>query len=274
MNTASQPLVTLLVPNYKTPQITQLCLRLLRLHTDTSKIHVIAIDNGSGEDDASLAYLRTLSWIELIEREVIPGESPGASHAAALDMALARVTTPYVMSIHTDTFVLRKDWLEYLLKKIEANDNIAGVGSWKLEVKPAWKLFLKKIEFALQSVIYPLIDKELITEGKGKHFYYLRSHLALYRTELLQKYQLSFGAGEETAGKMLHKALIDKGHDMVFIPSPELIKYAVHLNHATMILNPELGSREKTVKKGAKRIHAMLNKMKADEILRRTDLDQ
>jgi len=188
-------------------------------------------------------------------------------------MALEKTTTPYVMSIHTDTFVLRDDWLDYLLDAIKQNENIAGVGSWKLEVKPAWKLMLKKLEYAIQSVIYPLIGKELITEGKGKHFHYLRSHLALYRTDLLKKYAISFGAGEETAGKVLHKTLEDNGHEMVFIPSVELIRYAVHLNHATMILNPELGSREKTVRKGAIKIRKMLDKMQADQILADESLD-
>ena len=265
--------VTILVPNYRTPIITRLCLRLLRKHTDAGLMKVIAIDNDSGDGDESLQYLRSLKWIELIERKAVAGESPGASHASALDMALQKVTTPYVMSIHTDTFVLRDDWLEFLLKEIRRDENIAGVGSWKLEVKPAWKLVLKKIEFAIQSLVYPVIGKELITEGKGKHFHYLRSHLALYRTDLLKKYGVSFGAGEETAGKVLHKILEDHGHEMVFIPSIELIRYAVHLNHATMILNPELGSREKTVKKGAIKIKAMLKKMQTDQILADGSLD-
>ena len=270
----SQPEVTILIPNYRTPKITRLCLRMLRKYTDPGRIHVIAIDNDSGEDDESLQYLRSLEWIELIERKSVPGESPGASHASALDMAFEKVTTPYVMSIHTDTFVLRSDWLDYLLEAIKKNENIAGVGSWNPEVKPAWKLALKKLEYAIQSVIYPLIGKELITEGKGKHFHYLRSHLALYRTDLLKKYAISFGAGEETAGKVLHKTLEDNGHEMVFIPSVELIRYAVHLNHATMILNPELGSRKKTTEKGEKRILAMLNKMQADDILADVSLDK
>ena len=118
------------------------------------------------------------------------------------------------------------------------------------------------------------LNKELITEGKGKHFHYLRSHLALYRTDLLKKYGVSFGAGEETAGKVLHKTLEDHGHKMIFIPSQDLIRYAVHLNHATMILNPELGSREKTVRKGRKKIEAMLRQMRADDILADASLDQ
>lgn len=268
-----EPEVTIIIPNFRTPEITRLCLRMLRKHTDTDRVHVVAVDNDSGEGDASLQYLRSLNWIELIERKAVPGESPGASHAAALDMALEKTTTPYVMSIHTDTFVLRDDWLDFLLGSIKQDEKIAGVGSWKLEVKPRYKLWLKKVEYVLQCLIYPLLGKEIIREGKGRHFHYLRSHLALYRTELLQKYQLSFGAGEETAGKMLHKALVDHGFQMKFISSETLIRYAIHLNHATMILNPELGSREKTVRKGAKRIRAMLQDMQAEEILQDDSLD-
>lgn len=265
--------VTILLPNYRTPIITRLCLRLLRKHTDVNNIHVIAIDNDSGEDDESLSYLRSLKWIELIERKSVPNESPGASHAAALDMALEKVTTPYVMSIHTDTFVLRHDWLDYLLEQIHMDDNIAGIGSWKLEVKPTWKKVLKKVEYMIQYVIYPLVGKELITDGKGRHFHYLRSHLALYRTDILRKYRVSFGAGEETAGKILHKTLVDHGHEMVFIPSEKLMRYVIHLNHATMILNPQMGSRKKTIRKGSSRIQNILKNIQAEKILADDSLD-
>ncbi|MBL8704260.1 MAG: glycosyltransferase, partial [Rhodospirillales bacterium] len=60
------PLVTVLVPNYRTPELTRLCLRLLRKHTPPGRIRVIAIDNDSR--DESLDYLRSLAWISLIER--------------------------------------------------------------------------------------------------------------------------------------------------------------------------------------------------------------
>ena len=42
--------VTVLVPNYKTLQITKLCLRLLRKHSDPENIRVIVIDNGSQDE--------------------------------------------------------------------------------------------------------------------------------------------------------------------------------------------------------------------------------
>src|SRR5580692_2878450 len=133
----SKPLVSILVPNYKTPELTKLCLRLLRKYTDPQLARIIVIDNDS--QDESLNYLRHLSWIHLIERPRIPNESPVMSHARALDLGMTQVDTPYVLSIHTDTLVKRSDWLHFLISEIEQNPSIAGVGSWKLESKPFFK---------------------------------------------------------------------------------------------------------------------------------------
>ena len=51
-------MLTVLLPNYKTPELTKLCLRSLRKYTDFNQIQIVAIDNASG--DESLAYLRSL----------------------------------------------------------------------------------------------------------------------------------------------------------------------------------------------------------------------
>ena len=48
----SEPEVTILLPNYKTPELTKLCFRLLNKFTPPGRMRVIAIDNASG--DASL----------------------------------------------------------------------------------------------------------------------------------------------------------------------------------------------------------------------------
>ncbi len=105
---------------------------------------VIVMDNDSQDD--SLDYLRTLPWIELIERKAIPGETPVQSHSRALDMALEQVDTPYVLSIHTDTLIKNPKWLEFLISQMEDDPTIAGVGSWKLESKPFWRQVLKNME--------------------------------------------------------------------------------------------------------------------------------
>jgi len=268
----NNPLVTILIPNYRTLKLTKLCLRLLKKHTDMNKIHVIVIDNDS--QDASLDYLRRLDWIELIERKAAPDDTPPLSHCRALDLGLSRVQTPYFLSIHTDTFVTDPRWLNVLLSEIEKSDNIAGVGSWKLESKPAWRRFLKQLESYWQQFYFKLIGKPHKIAGAGKNYYFLRSHCALYRKNLFDKLGLTFSEGNECAGKRVHKALVDAGYEMVFLESDYLSRYMDHLNHATLILNPELGSKKKTITKGLKRIQWKLASINAEAILADDDLDQ
>lgn len=266
------PKVTILIPNYKTPDLTKLCLRLLRKYTTPELAHIMVIDNNS--QDESIAYLRRLKWIELIERTPPAGESPSASHANALDLVLPKVTTPYVLSIHTDTLVKRNDWLPFLLSHIEHNAQMAGVGSWKLESKPWFKRIAKQCERLIQSYYYRLINKkDHLLEGQGENHYYLRSHCALYRMELLEKFNLSFSDGDQVAGKSMHKKLVDAGYQMQFLPSEILGQYIDHINHATMILNPELGARDKTIQTGKKRIEQRLHAVNATEILADETLD-
>lgn len=267
MNT---PKVTILLPNYKTLELTKLCLRLLRKHTDSSLAKIIVIDNDS--QDTSLDYLRTLNWIELIERKADPSDTPALSHSRALDLALAKVDTPYVLSLHTDTLVKNAQWLPFLLNKIETNTNIGGVGSWKLEQESVLKRYLKKIEKMWQLFYSRVTNKKHAISGSGDNFYYLRSHCALYRMDLIKKYNLSFSQGDAVAGKMMHKALVDNGYQMVFLPSEILIRYLDHINHATMVLNSGMLAPDKT-DKGIKRVRKALNEFNADQILKMEELD-
>lgn len=268
----STPEVTILIPNYKTLELTKLCLRLLRKHTDSNLAQVIVIDNDS--HDESLEYLRTLKWITLIERKHIPGETPALSHSRALDLALEKVTTPFVLSIHTDTLVRDKKWLPFLLSHIQNDSKVAGVGSWKLESKPVWKMALKSLERNMQKIYYHFTGKkDHALEGLDHNYYYLRSHCALYRTDLIRQCHTSFSDGEEVAGKVMHKKLIENQYKMLFLTSEELLKYMDHINHATTVLNPTLSRNQKSVNKGMRRIQNSLERFDATSILNDTQWD-
>lgn len=266
-----QALVTILVPHYKTLELTKLCLRLLRKYTDLKKARIIVIDNDS--QDESLAYLRNLKWITLLERKSIPNEGGVSAHSRALDLAMELVTTPYVLSIHTDTLVKRSDWLDFLLQQIQSKPNIAGVGSWKLEQKSLWRRICKRVERYTQLGFYKFTRRtQHSLEGIGKNYYYLRSHCALYDMRLLQKHQLHFSDGDKVAGKEMHRALVENGYEMIFLPSESLIKYLEHINHATTVLNPQL-SRQKSQDKGLRRIEKSLLKLNAKAIINDISLD-
>ncbi len=289
-----EPKVSILIPNYKTLTLTKLCLRLIRKYTDPEMIHVIVIDNDS--DDDSTLYLRSLKWIELIERKQVEGETPALSHSMALDLALERVKTPYVLSIHTDTFVKNSSWLNVLIAEIEKDSNIAAIGSWKLEDPPSlYKRFWKIFEFRIREAIYSVtrnakkLDHVKSQKRSGYYdlfqpnslnlndddsgHYYLRSHCALYRMDLIKKYNLCFSGEDKTAGSHMHSILVQNNHNMVFFSISFLSRYLVHLNHATMILHPEFGLKNRVVRQGLKRIEKELKMLKSDEILKEDALD-
>ncbi len=257
-------MLTVLLPNYKTPELTKLCLRSLRKNSNFSRLRILAVDNASG--DESVRYLRSLPWIELIERDPAEVEKlpPPEMHSTALDLALRQVDTEFVLSLHTDTILLNPGWLEYLMKKIGRSEKVAGVGSWKLERASPWKQAFKQAEDGLRKLF-----------GRGREeFRFLRSHCALYRTELLRKHTRGFGDGE-CAGSSIHKCLLAAGYELDFLPVGELSRYMVHLNHATLILNPEVCPARRT---GTPKAFRMLRrKMDTDlfaDILRDDSLDR
>ncbi len=218
---------TIIIPNYKTPELTKLCLRSLRKHTDLGRARVIAVDNDSA--DASLEYLRSLKWITLVERKT-GSESGPEMHSRALDEALKLVDTPFFLVMHTDTIVVSDGWLEYLLGAFDGHPKLAGVGSWKLEKCSRLKYFGQRLEDLLRRML----------RRRRRHSpeeRYLRSHCAVYRTELVRRLTRGFYDGA-TAGHSIHRMLVASGYEMRFLESFKLSAYIRHLNHATMILNP------------------------------------
>ncbi len=291
----STPEVTILIPNFRTPEMTTICFRLLRKYTPPSRAHVIAIDNDSR--DESVDYLRRLKWIELIERPREPDETPPLAHARALDLAFPRVRTPYVLILHNDTFIRSPKWLDVHLDPFARDDRVAGVGSWKLEpAPPLAKRLGKQIELRARLLRHRLSGNHAKTEAAREQLYsgyynlfgavavpradtfeghyFLRSHCALYRTDLLRRYGLTFAAIGENLGKNIHEELVSRGHRMVFMPVNLLTPHIIHVNHATLVLLPELGSSRKNISSGLRRIEKIWRMMDAEAILKDASLDR
>ena len=252
---------TIIIPNYKTPLLTRLCLRSLRKYTDPELAKVVVVDNDSA--DESLEYLKQLKWITLIERKT-DGETGPQMHARALDLALAAVDTEFFAVMHTDTIVRRADWLDFLLGHFVDAPKLAGVGSWKLERVSRAKIVGQKIEDFF---------RELFTRRRhAPEERYLRSHCAVYRTEPVKKLTRGFDDGE-TAGKSLHRMLVAAGFEMRFLESATLGKYVAHLNHATMILNPT-GSGRTSKASSRHKLDGKMSNPAFTAILRNDGLDK
>jgi glycosyltransferase involved in cell wall biosynthesis len=248
---------TICIVNYKTPDFIKLALRSIRKFTKYP-YEVVVVDNDSA--DESLDYLKSLNWIDLIERKLKDDPVGGFAHAAGL---LANCNTEFFVSMHSDCFVIKNSWLTDLIENFNNDENIACVGSGKIEMTPKWRVFLKK------ATDIRTFKRKLLREPDplSKHRYYNRTICCLYRTEILRREKLSFLTDRDkglTSGKKLYFELLDRRYKTVELPASVMGRYIVHLAHATQVVNPqEFTLRRKTVRK----CHRFVNKVFASNII-------
>jgi glycosyltransferase involved in cell wall biosynthesis len=262
---------TICIVNYKTVDFTKLCLRSIRKFTNYP-YEVIVVDNDSQDESAD--YLKSLDWIRLLQRDTDGDGGGGYSHGAALQSGLDNCNTEYFVSMHSDTFVQKNNWLTELISCFDDDEGTACVGSGKIELTAPWRQWLKA------ATDIRTFKRKLLREPDptGKYRYYNRTICCLYRTEVLIKEKLSFLPDRDkelTAGKRLYFELVDRGYKTVELPAKFLGRYIIHLAHATQAINPaEFTLRKKTVKKCSRRIKKVFSSGIMQQILNDTSLDK
>lgn len=235
--------ISISIPHWQVLPLLQPCLRSIRKNTSGKDVEVIVIDNGS--KDESLDYLRSLEWIRLIER---PEEglfnfpdNVWTSH----DIALKEATGEFLVTMHTDLFVKREDWLDEYLKAMAGNPRLGGVGTWKLELKNPVYEFQKRVFHVIRSNIkYALGLRKKRYEWKQGH--YPKDFCAMYRRQILLDEGLTFrsiegkkGFYDQSGGYSISAQLCDKGYPTRVIPVRTMIPRIVHLGHGTAAVSPE-----------------------------------
>jgi glycosyltransferase involved in cell wall biosynthesis len=260
--------VTICLVNYKTEELTRLCLRSIRKFTEYPH-EVIVIDNNS--DDSSLEYLRSLDWIKLIERPGYIGSSGSVAHGSALDMGLKATNTEYFLAMHSDTLIHRKDWLKWMIEQINIKENTACVGSGKLDLKPRWLVLFK------QMTDIKLWMKKLRAENPRKYQFYIRAICALYKTEILEKENLTFSmevGNGMTCAKQMYFEMLERGYNTNVISDFKMAEIVYHLAHATMVFNPEFQIKSRTEQKCKAKMEMIFSKPVVQEILNDSSLDK
>ena len=263
---------TVCIVNYKTLDFTRLCLRSIRKFTKYP-YEVIVVDNDSS--DESLEYLKSLEWIRLLERPHKPGDPRGSyDEGAAFDLGVENCKTEFFVVMHSDTFVQKVNWLTELIGYFDNDENVACVGSDKIELTPKWRIMLKKATDikALRRKLFPR------TDPFGRYRYHNRTICCLYRTEILRREKLSFLMDREkglTAGQKLYFELVDRGYKTVELPASIMSGYVIHLAHATQVINPqEFALQKKTMKKCARIIDKVLSLEIIKNVLEDESLDK
>ena len=272
---------TICIVNYKTLELTRLCLRSVRKFTKYP-YEVIVVDNDS--QDKSLEYLKQLNWIRLIERRKVSNlqlpinnckaKVGGYAHAMGLDIGLANCNTEFFVSLHSDTIVQKENWLTELIRYFGDGADVACVGSGKIELAPGWRILLKK------ATDIRTFKRKLLRQPDpiGKFRYYNRTICCLYRTDILRRENLSFAMGQDlglTGGKKLYFELVDRGYKTVELPGSVMGQYIIHLAHATQAVNPqEFTLRKKTIRKYNRIIDKVMSRALVQNILMDGSLDR
>lgn len=261
---------TICIPNYKTLDFTRLCLRSIRKFTKYP-YEVIVVDNDSG--DESLDYLKSLSWIRLIEQH--GGDELTGSYAegSALDIGLKNCNTEFYIVMHSDTFVNKDNWLTELIGYFGDDGSVSCVGSGKIELTPRWRVLLKK------ATDLKALQRKLLGDKQTKHRfrYHNRTICCIYRTDILRRRQLSFLMDRNqglTAGQKLYFELVDNGYKTVELPPSIMRKYVIHLAHATQVVNPqEFAIQKKAIRKCNRIVEKVLSQGIIRGILNDESLD-
>ena len=219
--------VTILIPHYQTLDAIRLCLRSIRRFTAPPFV-VRVLDNGSS--DASIAYLRSLAWVECVDTG-IANDLIGAQ-SAALNLGAATVDTPYFLVIHSDTYVHRPGWLRFLIGCAQRGGH-AAVGSRHQTIRVFDSGLLASVSAWTAGWINRFARREL-----GGGVPWLRSCLALYRTEDFRGAGCRFASdGREDATHAANLALAARGHTILSLTDSVVGYYVFHKGDTTRIAN-------------------------------------
>jgi GT2 family glycosyltransferase len=247
------PEVAILVPHYQTPILTAHCLERILELTRPHDYELTVIDNGS--KDGSGDWLRNrFRDVRVLRREIQDGETAALSHGRALDFGAGATTAPFVVSIHTDTLVLKPDWLVRLLEPMLAGGeraaNVAAVGADK-PAPPTWRRPGKWLEDNFKAAFAP--------PRRARRF--PRSHFAAFRREALAVRPAAFApAAGFSPAEELAADLRAAGRGVIVLDANFAARYVLHLNHATLALNDEIGAGDPYVARTRRRALARLQR--------------
>jgi GT2 family glycosyltransferase len=270
------PLVTIIVPHFETPELARLCLRAIRRFT-ALPVEVLVIDNGSA-DGESLAYLRQVEWIRLIERgPETAAMSAAESHVTALNIGLGEAHGEFVLAMHTDTIPRRAGWLEELLAPMRADPQLAVVGSDKTdEAGWAWSLVKKTVDRKTWRRLGWRLAGRVLPEELRQRRPHARSFCALYRRAALLKEQLDFlPRTGKTAGEEVFHTLTARGYHVRLLPATEMRQLVVHVAHATALVSERRRINRRLVRRRTQgRIERLLGEPWIQALLEDDGLDR
>ncbi|EJM37586.1 putative glycosyltransferase [Pseudomonas sp. GM33] len=239
MNSTSPPTefpnnFSIVIVNYKTPEITKICLELLHQHVGGHNVPIWVVDNYSA--DESTEYLRTLDWINLIERSVSEPEAGHIAHGKALDMVLERVDTDYLILMHTDTFVFDKNVFPMILNKCINNKKVAAVGCVEQlnrgTARTLWRFSSRLFKHHYRRIKTSMGLRS--REPKPYREVYLKSFFTLWNCKLVKQHGMHFSMDDRVPGYTLQDRMTQLGYVVETLSPRKIFSYLDHIQAGTV----------------------------------------
>ena len=219
--------------NYKTHQLTQACLDLLRQALKDYDAEVWVIDNNS--DDASSEYLRSLEWINLIERKPPSTEKGSVAHGEALDLVLKRVNTEFLFLLHTDTLIHDSAIFEVMLTAADRGEKVYSVGCLEQKnrgpLRSSWRLMTRFVKYQAKRLKFGMGYRT--TMPKYYRETHIKSFCALWNVRFLKAENLKFSMAFKNPGYEAQDRMQAAGYQRVVLKESEVFQYLDHLQART-----------------------------------------
>lgn len=266
------PLVTICIPHWQVQSYMTACLRSIRKHSTKYNLQVIVVDNGSR--DESLDYLRSLSWIELIERPEERHTNWPRNVFTAWDRGLQEARGEFYLTMHSDVFVRADDWLDPLLAAIQRQPHIAAAGAWKQELAHPLYLWQKRVFGYAVGKVKTWLGRKKDVKWRQGHF--PRDYCALYRSEVIRRHGLTFCPirGWRGGGQSIAEQLWECGYQMGMVPVRTLAEKVFHVAHGTAAVAPEKPlNHQRAQRKVEAKVRDLFEEEWIRELLRDSSLD-
>jgi hypothetical protein len=266
------PRISLCIPHWQVRDMMSICLRSIRKHSRKYNLEVIVVDNGSRDD--SLDYLRSLSWIRLIERPEERVTNWPANVFTAWDLGARAALGEFFVTMHSDVFVKQDGWLDPFLREIAAAPRVAASGAWKLALEGPLYAWQKRVVGSCLAPFKRLFGKRSRSSFGVRH--YPRDYCAMYRTAVLVGERLTFCPGDDliTGGYSIARQLWGRGYETRMVPVWEIAGKIVHVAHGTAAVSGEKPLHHRAAQRRAeRRARALMAEGWVERLRRETMLD-
>ncbi|WP_282413333.1 glycosyltransferase [Pseudomonas sp. PS01299] len=220
--------------NYKSLELTKTCLHLLHEALQGKGVPVVVVDNNS--NDASSDYLKTLNWINLVERKNTTPEAGSIAHGRALDLALDVVDTEYLFLLHTDTFIYDPNIFSMMIGLCTDQREVAAVGCLEqLDrgiVRSAWRMASRFFKhYTRRSLLAIGVKARTPKPYRENH---LKSFCTLWNVHLIKKHGLHFQMDDRNPGYELQDRMAALNYKIRLISPRKIFRYLDHIQSGTV----------------------------------------